>query len=192
MCHLSPGRGRRRRSFLAYDWPNLRHHLRIASYVTLTPRSKSNSSTSRKLKQKRKYSHTAWLTISTGKRWFLYFVVVAGVSILQLCHTMQGFHKLTMPAPVSLCLACDTEQEQQIVLRRGRRWTWARRFFLGLLTYCFVGGIIKGEFLVLSWIGLAAIGWYMWHRRHTAQVPTTRSGPHKGGHYGTTQNVDSQ
>ena len=95
-------------------------------------------------------------------------------------------------APVSLCLACDTEQEQQIVLRRGRRWTWARRFFLGLLTYCFVGGIIKGEFLVLSWIGLAAIGWYMWHRRHTAQVPTTRSDAHKGGRYGTTQNVDSQ
>src|SRR6185295_12214271 len=97
-----------------------------------------------------------------------------------------SFLSSTSYAPVSLCLDCDAEQEQQIVLRIGRRWTWARRFFLGLLTYCFIGGIIKGEFLVLSWIGLAAIGWYMWHRRHTAQVPTTRSGPHKGGHYGTT------
>jgi hypothetical protein len=39
--------------------------------VTITPRSKSDSSTSRKLKQKRKYGHTAWLMLSVGKLWFL-------------------------------------------------------------------------------------------------------------------------
>jgi len=46
-CHLSPGRGRRRRSALAYCWPNFRHHCRTVSYVTMTPRSASSSSTSR-------------------------------------------------------------------------------------------------------------------------------------------------
>jgi len=35
------------------------------------PRSNNSSSTSRKLRQNRKYSHTAWLMISTEKRWFL-------------------------------------------------------------------------------------------------------------------------
>src|SRR5215831_10003629 len=96
-CHLSPGRERRRRSWLAYCWPNLRHHLRIASYVTLTPRSNNSSSTSRKLRQNRKYNHTAWLIISTGKRWFLYFVVAGEVSMLRLCHTVGVHDKLTMP-----------------------------------------------------------------------------------------------
>ena len=46
----------------------LRHHLRIASEVTMMPRSNSNSSTSRKLRQNRKESHPAWLMISTGNR----------------------------------------------------------------------------------------------------------------------------
>jgi hypothetical protein len=46
-CHLSPGRGRRRRSRLAYSCPNLRHHWRMASCDTVTPRTKSSSSTSR-------------------------------------------------------------------------------------------------------------------------------------------------
>ena len=38
----------------------------VDAYVTVTPRSASNSSTSRRLRWKRKYSQTAWLMISTG------------------------------------------------------------------------------------------------------------------------------
>lgn len=103
-----------------------------------------------------------------------------------------SFLSSTSYAPVSLCLACDTEQERQTALRMGRWWTWARRFFLGLLTYCFVGGIIKGEYLVLSWIGLAGVSWCIWYRRRATQAPTTRSDANKGGQYGTTQSIDSQ
>jgi hypothetical protein len=45
--HRMAGRGRRRRGVLAYCWPNLRHRWRIVSYVAITPRSASSSSTSR-------------------------------------------------------------------------------------------------------------------------------------------------
>src|SRR3989442_8086671 len=96
-CHLSPSLRWRRRNWLAYYWPNLRHHLRIAAYVTTTPRSNSSSSTSRKLRQNRQYSHTAWLMIATGTRGFVYCVVGGGVSMPQLCHTVGVPNKLTMP-----------------------------------------------------------------------------------------------
>src|SRR5712692_6666166 len=43
----------------------------MTSEVTITPRANSTSSTSRKLRQNRKYSHTAWLMISAGKRWLI-------------------------------------------------------------------------------------------------------------------------
>src|SRR2546422_11270383 len=36
--------------------------------------------------------------ISTGKRWFLYFVVAGGVSMPQHCHTVGVPNKLTMPS----------------------------------------------------------------------------------------------
>jgi hypothetical protein len=52
---------------------------------------------SRKRKQNRKSSHTAWLMISTGKRGFLYVVVAAGVLIRQLCPTAWLPHQLTIP-----------------------------------------------------------------------------------------------
>jgi hypothetical protein len=45
------------------------HQHRIVSYVTITPRSKSNSSMSRKLNWKRKYQRTAQLMTPAGKRW---------------------------------------------------------------------------------------------------------------------------
>jgi hypothetical protein len=45
--------------------------LAMASYDTITPRANRISSTSRQLRQKRKYSQTPWLMISAGKRWFL-------------------------------------------------------------------------------------------------------------------------
>src|SRR5260370_37033622 len=38
------------------------------AYVTTTPRWARSSSTSRKLREKRKYNHTVWLIISGGKR----------------------------------------------------------------------------------------------------------------------------
>jgi hypothetical protein len=47
MGHVSPSLGRRRRSCFAYECPHVRHHCRIASYVTATPRATSSSSTSR-------------------------------------------------------------------------------------------------------------------------------------------------
>ena len=46
-CHVSPGLGCRCRISFAYDWPNLRHHFRMASYVTMMPRANRSSSTSR-------------------------------------------------------------------------------------------------------------------------------------------------
>ena len=45
-----------------------RHHNRIASYETPTLRSSIISWKSRKLRLKRKYSHTQWAIISRGKR----------------------------------------------------------------------------------------------------------------------------
>jgi hypothetical protein len=48
----------------------------------------------RKLRQNRKYSHTAWLMISTGQRWFLYRVVAGEVSMEHLCHTVWRSDKL--------------------------------------------------------------------------------------------------
>src|SRR5262249_42966491 len=37
-CHLSSRRVRRRRSPLAYVWPNFAHHCRMLSWETVTPR----------------------------------------------------------------------------------------------------------------------------------------------------------
>ncbi len=45
---FSPARGRRQRSRLANAWPNLSAHCRTVSWVTMTPRAASNSSTRRK------------------------------------------------------------------------------------------------------------------------------------------------
>src|SRR6188474_1490784 len=42
---LVPGRGRRRRSLLASSWPKRRHHCRMLSYETTTPRAASSNST---------------------------------------------------------------------------------------------------------------------------------------------------
>src|SRR4051812_5957250 len=67
-CHLSPGQGSRRRIWLAKSCPNLRAHCRTVSWLTSMPRAASISSTMRRLSGKRKYSHTAWLMISPGKR----------------------------------------------------------------------------------------------------------------------------
>src|SRR5215208_7121241 len=67
-CHLSPDAGRRRRIWLANAWPNLSAHCRTLSWLTMMPRAASISSTMRKLSGKRKYSHTAWLITSGGKR----------------------------------------------------------------------------------------------------------------------------
>src|SRR5918911_1193886 len=44
----------------------------MASELTRMPRSASSSSTSRWLRLNRKYSQTAWLMISAGKRWRRY------------------------------------------------------------------------------------------------------------------------
>ena len=67
-CHLSPGRGPRRRSWFAYCCPNRSHQARIVSYDTSTPRSSISSCTSRKLNGNRWYSQTQWLMISGGNR----------------------------------------------------------------------------------------------------------------------------
>ena len=47
----------------------LRAHCRTLSWLTMMPRAASISSTMRKLSGKRKYSQTAWLMTSAGKRW---------------------------------------------------------------------------------------------------------------------------
>ncbi|CAM5388544.1 hypothetical protein SHIRM173S_06336 [Streptomyces hirsutus] len=67
-CHLSPGRGRRRRSPFAQACPNLAHHRRTVSWKTITPRCSISSSTSRKPSGKRKYSHTQGEITSAGYR----------------------------------------------------------------------------------------------------------------------------
>jgi hypothetical protein len=65
---LPPGRPRWRRSRRAYSAPKRRHHSRIASYETSTPRSSIISWISRKLRLKRKYNHTQWAIMSRGKQ----------------------------------------------------------------------------------------------------------------------------
>jgi len=55
-------------SKLPYAGPNVRHHCRMVSYDTTMPRCARRSSVSRKLRQKRWYSQTAWLMISEGNR----------------------------------------------------------------------------------------------------------------------------
>src|SRR5215207_4041656 len=65
---LSPAQGSRRRIWLAKSCPNLRAHCRTVSWLTSMPRAASISSTMRRLSGKRKYSHTAWLMTSGGKR----------------------------------------------------------------------------------------------------------------------------
>src|SRR5262245_39540961 len=71
-CHLSPGRGPRRRSWFAYSCPNRSHRARFVSWDTSTPRSSISSCTSRKLSGNRWYSQTQWLMISGGNRNPLY------------------------------------------------------------------------------------------------------------------------
>jgi len=56
---VSPWGSRRCRNLRASSSPNLRHHYRIDSYVTVIPRSARRSSTSRKLRPKRWESQTA-------------------------------------------------------------------------------------------------------------------------------------
>ena len=46
-----------------------RPHCRTVSWLTTMPRAASISSTMRRLSGNRKYSQTAWLMISAGKRW---------------------------------------------------------------------------------------------------------------------------
>src|SRR3954447_10774163 len=53
-CHLSPGRGSRRRISFAKPWPNLRPHCRMVSWLTVMPRAASISSTIRRPSGKRK------------------------------------------------------------------------------------------------------------------------------------------
>src|SRR4051794_33883265 len=53
-CHLSPGRGSRRRISFAKPWPNLRAHWRTVSWLTVMPRAASSSSTIRRASGKRK------------------------------------------------------------------------------------------------------------------------------------------
>ena len=48
--------------------PHFRHHCRLVSWVTIPPRSAIISSLSRKRREKRKESQTAWLMIAGGKR----------------------------------------------------------------------------------------------------------------------------
>ena len=70
ICHVSPQRGRRRRSSLAYVCPNAQTPLSHGFIAhDNSPLCVVRSSTSRKLSEKRKYSQTAWLMISVGKRW---------------------------------------------------------------------------------------------------------------------------
>src|SRR5271166_1480362 len=48
--------------------PDFWHHRRMLSYDTIPPRSAKISLTSRKLRLNTRYSQTAWLGSSTGKR----------------------------------------------------------------------------------------------------------------------------
>src|SRR5215217_6002840 len=66
MCHLSPGRGRRRRRRSAKLAANFLHQRRTVSYETTTPRSARISSTSRRLRLNTWYSQMAWPMISAG------------------------------------------------------------------------------------------------------------------------------
>ena len=68
-CHLSPAQGSRRRIRLANSWPNVSAHRRTVSWLTTMPRAASISSTMRRLSGNRKYSQTAWLITSAGKRY---------------------------------------------------------------------------------------------------------------------------
>jgi hypothetical protein len=54
---------------LAKFWPNLSADCRMVLWLTMMPRAASISSTMRRLSGKRKYSQTAWLMTSAGKRW---------------------------------------------------------------------------------------------------------------------------
>ena len=62
-------RAQRAGDLLANAWPNLSAHCRTVSWLTTMPRAASISSTMRSPSGKRKYSHTAWLITSAGKRW---------------------------------------------------------------------------------------------------------------------------
>jgi len=67
-CHLSPAAGSLRRTWFANACPNFSAHWRTVSWLTMMPRAASSSSTMRRLRGKRKYSQTAWLMTSAGKR----------------------------------------------------------------------------------------------------------------------------
>ncbi len=71
-CHLSPTGGRIWRMGLAHCRPNFTTQNRMVSWLTMIPRSACKSTTSRKLRLKRKYSQTAYSMISGSKRWPLF------------------------------------------------------------------------------------------------------------------------
>jgi hypothetical protein len=60
--------GRPPARLIAMSRPNFRAHCRTVSWLTVMPRAASISSTMRRLKGKRKYSHTAVAMTSAGKR----------------------------------------------------------------------------------------------------------------------------
>jgi hypothetical protein len=71
-CHLSPGRGRRRRSRLAKVCPYLRHRW-WDGLVGDDPTTREHHLLDfPQAQRKRKYSHTQWLMISTWYRCPLY------------------------------------------------------------------------------------------------------------------------
>ena len=65
---LKLGRGRSRRRLRAKTGPNFSTQRRTVSYETSSPRSAKSSSTSRKLRVKRRYSHTA-CRMTSGGNW---------------------------------------------------------------------------------------------------------------------------
>ena len=72
----------------------------MASQVTMMPRARSNASTSRELRQKRKSNQTPWLILSAGKRSFLSRLIARGL-MPQVSHTSREpdkpLNKLTIP-----------------------------------------------------------------------------------------------
>jgi hypothetical protein len=89
-------------------------------------------------------------------------------------------------APVSLCLACDAEQEQQITVRAARRKRRIGNACLGLLFIFSIGDLVKGQNQVIAILGLLFIGGCLWKRRYTARLVVAHNEESTGGHYGTT------
>jgi hypothetical protein len=103
-----------------------------------------------------------------------------------------SFLSSTSYAPVSLCLACDVDQEQQITVRTAKRKRRIGNACLGLLLIFSIGDLVKGQNQVIAILGLLFIGGCLWKRHRTARPSITRSKYNKGGHYGKTQSIDSQ